>query len=226
MSAVPPKRFVRAGSAPASFASVTMSRSPSAPAYRSTLSERLSRMSTSAPASTSAPTAPVCRARAATMRGARPSSSGASTAAPSARGWRIVRMSPAAAAAWRRRSAAMVAPVSLRCSLPVGGCDPGPRDRRSPRRRRCPPARLRMLPAMTVDARPRRNYRPAEMPPLDLSDVVRLRDFEAPARERIHPAAWEYLSSGAYDEHVLRNTRDAWDAFRLRPRVLTDVSNV
>ena len=83
-----------------------------------------------------------------------------------------------------------------------------------------------MLRAMTTDARPRRNYLPANMPPIDLDQVVRLTDFEVPARERIHPAAWAYFAGGAYDEHVLRDTVAAWDAFRLRPRVLTDVSKV
>ena len=83
-----------------------------------------------------------------------------------------------------------------------------------------------MLRAMTTDARPRRNYLPADVPPIDLDRVVRLTDFEAPARERIHPAAWAYYAGGAYDEHVLRDTLAAWDAFRLRPRVLTDVSRI
>jgi len=83
-----------------------------------------------------------------------------------------------------------------------------------------------MLRAMTTDERPRRNYRPARVPPLDLTDVVRLRDFEAPARDRMHPAAWSYYTRGAYDEHVIRDTGDAWDQFRLRPRVLADVAPV
>src|SRR3954447_20658111 len=83
-----------------------------------------------------------------------------------------------------------------------------------------------MLPQMTSDVRPRRNYLPSSLPPVDLSTIVRLRDFEAPARERIHPAGWEYLADGAYDEHTLRHTHDAWDAFRLRPRVLTSVPAV
>ena len=56
---------------------------------------------------------------------------------------------------------------------------------------------------MTTDARPRRNYLPDDRPAVDLAGIVRLRDFEAPARERIHPAAWAYYAGGAYDEHVL-----------------------
>jgi 4-hydroxymandelate oxidase len=83
-----------------------------------------------------------------------------------------------------------------------------------------------MLPAMTTDARSRRNYLPDERPPVDLAGIVRLRDFEAPARERIHPAAWAYYAGGGYDEHVLADTLAAWDAFRLRPRVLTGVTGI
>ena len=83
-----------------------------------------------------------------------------------------------------------------------------------------------MLRGMTTDARPRRNYLPADVPPIDLGSVVRLTDFEAPARERIHPAAWAYYSGGGYDEHVLADTLAAWDAFRLRPRVLADVTGI
>lgn len=83
-----------------------------------------------------------------------------------------------------------------------------------------------MLPAMTTDTGSRRNYLPDERPPVDLAGIVRLRDFEAPARERIHPAAWAYYSGGGYDEHVLADTLTAWDAFRLRPRVLTGVTGI
>lgn len=83
-----------------------------------------------------------------------------------------------------------------------------------------------MLPPMTSDHAPRRNYPPADVPPMDLAQVVRLTDFEAPARDRMHPAAWAYYAGGAYDEHVLRDAAAAWDAFRLRPRVLTDVSSI
>jgi 4-hydroxymandelate oxidase len=69
-------------------------------------------------------------------------------------------------------------------------------------------------------------YPPRDLPPVDLDQVVRLADFEALARERIHPAAWAYYAGGAYDEHALRDTPAVWSAFRLRPRVLTDVSRI
>jgi isopentenyl diphosphate isomerase/L-lactate dehydrogenase-like FMN-dependent dehydrogenase len=83
-----------------------------------------------------------------------------------------------------------------------------------------------MLPSMTTDSRPRRNYLPADLPPVDLSQVVRVGDFEEPARSRLDEAAWGYYASGAYDQHVLRSTPAAWDAFRLRPRVLTDIRSL
>lgn len=79
---------------------------------------------------------------------------------------------------------------------------------------------------MTADPRPRLAYLPSGEPPIDLATVVRLADFEVAARERLHPAAWEYYAGGAGDEHTLRAGIAAWDAFRLRPRVLVDVSAV
>ena len=63
-------------------------------------------------------------------------------------------------------------------------------------------------------------------PAIDLRGVVSVHDFEAPARERLHPAAWAYYEGGAWDGHTLRANATAWDRFRLRPRVLVDVSQV
>ena len=56
--------------------------------------------------------------------------------------------------------------------------------------------------------------------------MVSVHDFEAPARERLHPAAWAYYEGGAWDGHTLRANATAWDRFQLRPRVLVDVSQV
>ena len=83
-----------------------------------------------------------------------------------------------------------------------------------------------MLAVMASVDRPVIAYPPASPRPLDLARVVRLRDFEAPARERMHPIAWAYCESGAYDERILADNLSAWDAFRLRPRVLTGVTEV
>ena len=69
-------------------------------------------------------------------------------------------------------------------------------------------------------------YPPSAEPPVSLGGIVRLSDFEAPARERLHPAAWAYYAGGSWDEHTLRDTLASWSRFRLRPRVLVDVEHV
>ena len=61
-----------------------------------------------------------------------------------------------------------------------------------------------ILSAMTTEPRRAIAYPPSGDPPIDLGQVVALRDFEAPARERLHPAAWAYYAGGAGDEHTLR----------------------
>lgn len=79
---------------------------------------------------------------------------------------------------------------------------------------------------MTDATRAALAYPPTAAPPIDLDACVRLADFEGPARERMHPVAWSYCAGGAGDEHTLAATQAAWDAYRLRPRVLVDVSSV
>ena len=74
----------------------------------------------------------------------------------------------------------------------------------------------------TLDSR----YPPPAVPPLPLEGIVRLADFEGPARERLHPAAWAYYAGGSWDEHSLRDTLESWSRYRLRPRVLIDVEHV
>ena len=49
--------------------------------------------------------------------------------------------------------------------------------------------------------------------------------FEQPAKERMSPMAWDYYDSGALDEITLRANRAAWDAIRLRPRILRNVGH-
>jgi 4-hydroxymandelate oxidase len=78
---------------------------------------------------------------------------------------------------------------------------------------------------MPHDARPAPAYPPPADPPIDLGGIVGLRDFEAPARARLHPAAWAYYAGGAWDGHTLRDNEVAWDRYLLRPRVLVDVSD-
>jgi 4-hydroxymandelate oxidase len=56
--------------------------------------------------------------------------------------------------------------------------------------------------------------------------ALTLADFEAPARERMHPAAYDYVAGGAWDEITITENEAAWRRYRLRPRVLVDVSMV
>lgn len=59
-----------------------------------------------------------------------------------------------------------------------------------------------------------------------MSALVTLDDYEAEARTRLPAAAWEYVHSGAADEHTLRWNRDRFASMRLSPRVLNDVRSV
>ncbi|MBW8843675.1 MAG: alpha-hydroxy-acid oxidizing protein [Burkholderiales bacterium] len=54
--------------------------------------------------------------------------------------------------------------------------------------------------------------------------LANLADFEAPAQARADANAWAYLNGGAADEITLRANRAAWDAIKLQPRVLRDLS--
>ncbi len=56
--------------------------------------------------------------------------------------------------------------------------------------------------------------------------ALALADFEALARERMHPAAYDYVAGGAWDEISVTENEAAWRRYRLRPRVLVDVSRV
>ncbi len=83
-----------------------------------------------------------------------------------------------------------------------------------------------MLHPMSTQANGSLAYPPANRPTVDVEQMVRVADFEAPARERMHPVAWAYFAGGAADEHTLRDNLAVWDRFRLRPRVLVDVSHL
>jgi 4-hydroxymandelate oxidase len=56
--------------------------------------------------------------------------------------------------------------------------------------------------------------------------AVSLADFEPVARDRMHQAAFDYVAGGAWDEVSLTENQAAWRRYRLRPRVLIDVSGV
>jgi len=51
-------------------------------------------------------------------------------------------------------------------------------------------------------------------------------DAERRAKEALSPEAWAYIAGGAGDERTLRWNREAFSRYRLRPRVLVDVSSV
>ena len=56
--------------------------------------------------------------------------------------------------------------------------------------------------------------------------AVALAEFEAIARERMHPGAFDYVAGGAWDEVSLDDNVAAWRRRRFRPRVLVDVGAV
>jgi 4-hydroxymandelate oxidase len=56
--------------------------------------------------------------------------------------------------------------------------------------------------------------------------AVNLAEFEAIARERMHPGAFDYVAGGAWDEISLAENEAAWRRYRFRPRVLVDVGTV
>jgi isopentenyl diphosphate isomerase/L-lactate dehydrogenase-like FMN-dependent dehydrogenase len=55
-------------------------------------------------------------------------------------------------------------------------------------------------------------------------DAVNVRQLEQPARELMSEPIWNYVAGGAGDEHSLAWNEQAWQAIRLAPRVLVDVS--
>ncbi len=56
-------------------------------------------------------------------------------------------------------------------------------------------------------------------------DSVSTRHAET-ARRTLDPAVWDYYQAGSGEETTLREAEAAWQAYRLRPRVLRDVSTV
>jgi len=62
--------------------------------------------------------------------------------------------------------------------------------------------------------------------PTDLAAILSLREFEAPARRLIEPAAFDYICGGAGEELTLADNEAAFHRLKLRPRVLVDVSDV
>ena len=46
---------------------------------------------------------------------------------------------------------------------------------------------------------------------------ITVADFEALARDRIEPGAWDYYAGGAGDEHTLRDNREVWNPCACAP---------
>ncbi|MFN2594008.1 MAG: alpha-hydroxy acid oxidase [Actinomycetota bacterium] len=59
-----------------------------------------------------------------------------------------------------------------------------------------------------------------------MTRIVNLADFEPLAREAMEPSAFDYYFGGAWDEITLRDNVGAFDRYKLRPRVLVDVSAI
>lgn len=62
--------------------------------------------------------------------------------------------------------------------------------------------------------------------PINVSEIVNLFDFEKLAEGKMTKMAYEYVASGAADEFTVRWNRQALDAIKLNPTVLTDVSQI
>lgn len=83
-----------------------------------------------------------------------------------------------------------------------------------------------MLRAMPGQTRLELAYPPPASAPVDLGGIASLADFEAHARDRLHPAAWAYYAGGGWDGITIRDNLEAWRRYRFRPRVLVDVSEI
>ena len=59
-----------------------------------------------------------------------------------------------------------------------------------------------------------------------MEQLLTVDDAEHLAESVVAPEAWSYIVGGAGDERTLRWNREAFSRFRLRPRVLVDVSSV
>jgi 4-hydroxymandelate oxidase len=74
---------------------------------------------------------------------------------------------------------------------------------------------------VTTEAR-----RGGELSADELARIVKLPDFRPFAAELVEPGAWDYIEGGSWDEQSLAENEAAWRRYRLRPRVLVDVSRI
>jgi isopentenyl diphosphate isomerase/L-lactate dehydrogenase-like FMN-dependent dehydrogenase len=63
---------------------------------------------------------------------------------------------------------------------------------------------------------------PAREPDPRVKTVVSLSEFEAIARDRMHPGAHDFVAGGAWAEETLADNVASWKRYRLVPRVLVD----
>jgi len=70
------------------------------------------------------------------------------------------------------------------------------------------------------------NKLPISKDPVDLSGILNLFDFEKMAERKMTNMAFEYVASGAADEITVRWNRQAFDALKINPNVLNDVSKL
>ena len=61
---------------------------------------------------------------------------------------------------------------------------------------------------------------------MEMEQLLTVDDAERMAEQVVPAEAWSYIVGGAGDERTLRWNREAFSRFRLRPRVLVDVSDV
>src|SRR5437867_2392788 len=59
-----------------------------------------------------------------------------------------------------------------------------------------------------------------------MDQLLTLADAERVAETLVSPEAWAYIAGGAGDERTVRWNREAFSRYRLRHRVLVDVSHV
>jgi isopentenyl diphosphate isomerase/L-lactate dehydrogenase-like FMN-dependent dehydrogenase len=57
-------------------------------------------------------------------------------------------------------------------------------------------------------------------------DLINVADYERAAAEKLEPGVLGYFAGGAGDEETLRDNREAWGRWRLRPRALAGVGEV
>ncbi len=57
-------------------------------------------------------------------------------------------------------------------------------------------------------------------------DPVNVFDFQALAKKKLDPVAWDYLEGGSEDEQSLRDNREAFRRIIIRPRMLVDTHKI